>query len=372
MFLRCLPCLVCAAMVIYGPSIEPCNADGPSKTVGPSKTEGPSKAEGPSKTKSQAAAERDLERGIKLRKERKYARAATILRHALTRNPPEDLAGTLLFEVGQAQFLMAKESLDRDRRAAGEKLLRETLGIFQSVMKNYPNARRTASASYMTGSIYLLLGEPQKALQAYRQTFVRYRQYASRSRVLLRVGVALVNLDRIPEAVATFGRVIREFPERTGDAATASKYIEQLAMVGRKFTPLRAGTWLNNLVDDEGLASFEGEVIVLVFLATWCSSCTDEIPHLRRLIKRWSDKGVVFIGALNPNDPKNTEPVVLYVEKSDLDFLDVALVDNQRAWDAYRARRLPAAVVIDRRGIVRWRGHPAMFPTYLTDKALAE
>lgn len=315
----------------------------------------------------------ELERGLQFRKQGRRDTAITIFRRALKRNPQSPMASELLFEIGQTQYEIGKSKLDSGAPLkTAEPTLEEALATFQSVVDTYPDSRRAASATYMSGSTYTLLEEHEKALRAYQTTVARYPDYVARSRALLRAGMVLASLDRVPEGMAVLEKVTREFPDRKGDVQVARKYLHQLGIVGQKAAPVRAHTWLNNLVDGSGLASFEGEVVVLVFLATWCSSCSEEIPHLRRIITKWSDKGVVFLAALNPKDPMNTEPVDVYVERAELDFLDVGLVEDPRPWSAYRTERLPAAVVIDRHGIIRWRGHPALFPGYLVARALTE
>jgi hypothetical protein len=42
------------------------------------------------------------------------------------------------------------------------------------------------------------------------------------------------------------------------------------------------------------------------------------------------------------------------------------------SWRPYRVAGFPAAVVIDRKGTVRWRAHLAFFPAALVEKLLKE
>ncbi len=325
---------------------------------------------------SDELAKLELKRGLEFRKQELFDTAITIYRRGLEKDLSEHWNSEFLFEIGQTQYLMGKHELDDGATMEeAEPALLEALTTFNGVVEKYPSSKRAASSSHMTGSTYLVLEQPQRALKAFETTFDDFPNYVARSRTLLRSGMALVVLDRIPEGVAVFKRVIRDFPHRNGDVQRSKKYLSQLEIVGQKATPLRARTWLNNLVDDSDLASFEGEVIVLVFLATWCSSCTEAVPPLRKLIAEWSDRGVVFLGALNPKDSQNhTVSIAVedYAKKNELEFLDVALIDDPRPWRAYRTETLPAAVVIDRRGVIRWRGHPELFPSDLVNNTLAE
>ncbi len=116
----------------------------------------------------------------------------------------------------------------------------------------------------------------------------------------------------------------------------------------------------------------EQKLVAVVFFATWCPNCRKELPHLRHLVKRWESRDVVFLGVADPDDPQSTLPVETYVQKNRLSFFEVALDKGSLASGPYRVSGFPAAALIDRKGIVRWRGHPAFFPNSLVEKLLKE
>ncbi len=59
---------------------------------------------------------------------------------------------------------------------------------------------------------------------------------------------------------------------------------------------------------DLALQTLEGEPVVLselhdgpvllTFWASWCSSCKDDMPHLRRIDQQWSERGVQVVGVV--------------------------------------------------------------------------
>jgi thiol-disulfide isomerase/thioredoxin len=109
-----------------------------------------------------------------------------------------------------------------------------------------------------------------------------------------------------------------------------------------------------------------------VFFATWCENCKKELPHLRSVMQKLEKSDVVFLGVANPEDTRNPITVDAYVPQHRLEFFDVALDRGNGSSPAYGVSAFPAAVVIDRKGTIRWRGHPAFFPRPLVDKLLEE
>ncbi len=93
---------------------------------------------------------------------------------------------------------------------------------------------------------------------------------------------------------------------------------------------------------------------------------------MRRDVEEWSNKGAVFIGIANPKDPNGTSPVDVYVNVNKVPFFDVALDEGGRSWYPYRVGGLPAAVIIDQNGIVRWRGHYTFMGQTLLEDLLSQ
>jgi thiol-disulfide isomerase/thioredoxin len=270
-------------------------------------------------------------------------------------------------------FRKAQEAGDEKLPGAdADALYREAVKAFEEVVRTYPQARAASEALYLIGSSQLMLGDLEKSLAAYGGVVDRYATSDARSRALLRVGVCHTGLDAPLQALAVFQQWLRDYPQESDDRRKVQKYLNELGLVGRKAPSLGTNEWLLGNVGPEGLGTFSGEVIVLLFFATWCENCSEELPHLRRIMRDGAPLGAVFLGVANPEDPKNTAPVDVYVKKNQLDFLDVALDRAFASWGNYRVTGLPAAVLIDRRGRIRWRGHLAFFPTGLLSKALAE
>jgi thiol-disulfide isomerase/thioredoxin len=109
------------------------------------------------------------------------------------------------------------------------------------------------------------------------------------------------------------------------------------------------------------VADLRGKVVLLDFWATWCGPCRATIPKLNALHKKYKDRGLVILGlteyygdiegrAVTP--AQELEHVRRYKRKNNMAYgVGVSRVDNG---DPYGVVSIPTAVLIDRRGRVRF------------------
>lgn len=116
----------------------------------------------------------------------------------------------------------------------------------------------------------------------------------------------------------------------------------------------------------DGWRDFLGKVVVLEFWATYCVPCVDAIPHMNRLVERFSDRPVIFLTV-------TSEP-----EGVIRDFLAerpmkswVALDPGKRVSSAFGVRSLPRLFVIDARGRVAGESYPGALDAASLEEALA-
>ena len=95
----------------------------------------------------------------------------------------------------------------------------------------------------------------------------------------------------------------------------------------------------------------DGKVTLVVFWATWCVPCIEEVPQLKDFHKRFADRGFRVI-AINIDDPEgNTAPTML--RQFEINYPVLVEVDEkaEKAFGGLRA--LPTSFLVGRDGVVK-------------------
>jgi thiol-disulfide isomerase/thioredoxin len=157
---------------------------------------------------------------------------------------------------------------------------------------------------------------------------------------------------------------------------TLSWAAEPTLKVGDSAPKLQTGQW----VQGEPVREFKkGTTYIVEFWATWCGPCRVSIPHLNEVHQRYKDKGLIVIGQdCWEQDTGKVEPFIK--QMGDKMTYRVALDDPSgggrgKMADTWMAAAgqdgIPAAFIVDSKGIVAWIGHPMDLKDDLVDNVLS-
>ncbi len=143
-------------------------------------------------------------------------------------------------------------------------------------------------------------------------------------------------------------------PLSSGQSFVGSTYQSTYFKVGsRPLAPAVSGTTVTGA--HLSLASYRGDVIVLNFWGSWCTSCRDEAPGLGALARQLQPRGVRFVGIDIRDEP---DSALAYMQTFRIGYPSISdpgdlIALEFRATDPPSA--IPSTIVIDRSGRIAAR-----------------
>lgn len=131
-------------------------------------------------------------------------------------------------------------------------------------------------------------------------------------------------------------------------------------IIGRPLPRIRGTAHDGAEVDTDKL---RGKIIIIEFTASWCGPCQNDIPHLRELLETMpQDIAIISISA-----DKDRQAMMKWISEKKMNwpFLGGQLYFDEPLFKQFDVGGIPHAIVVDRKGIVRWRGGSAY---YLRDR----
>ncbi len=116
-----------------------------------------------------------------------------------------------------------------------------------------------------------------------------------------------------------------------------------------------------------------GKVVLLSFWTTWEENCRAAVPSLVKWSEAFAPSGLVVVGVTGLDDRQDRAAVEEFAAQQALPF-PVAIDDGEKTFSSFRVLTIPHLFLLDKRGRVRWQGHPsqATVVEYMIRGLLAE
>lgn len=133
-------------------------------------------------------------------------------------------------------------------------------------------------------------------------------------------------------------------------------------MLGKRWPALS----LQASVARGAIADAGAGVVLIDFATPWCVPCHTNVPLLNRLQRDYRTRGLTVVGMARA-------PPAQVVERAQRERRDYQLGSDAdgKLFAQLGMNRLPAAVLMDRNGIVVWQGDPATLPRNTIERTLA-
>jgi peroxiredoxin len=109
----------------------------------------------------------------------------------------------------------------------------------------------------------------------------------------------------------------------------------------------------NKKVDTKTFSN-NGKPIVILFWATWCKPCIQEMKAIHEVYEEWQEQTGVKIIAISIDDSRSSKKVAPFVKGRDWKF-DVYIDENGDFRRAMNVNNPPHSFIIDAKGKIVWQ-----------------
>ncbi len=112
--------------------------------------------------------------------------------------------------------------------------------------------------------------------------------------------------------------------------------------------------------NEVSLTGVRGCVAIIEFWASWCPPCWQSAVHLGELSQRYEDRGLVVLGVSLDQSRDAIENFLKATGEPDITVLWGSFGAAREVAQKYGVQGIPQALVVDRDGVIRYMGHPAL------------
>ena len=196
--------------------------------------------------------------------------------------------------------------------------------------------------------------QTDQALPVYRQVVRDFPGHQEAAMALMAAGRILEDQKDTEGAVEVYRQAAEDYPGLPY-TKNAAQYMRQIELIGKPARDLSVKTWVNG--DPGNITGMKDKVVLLLFFASWCPHCRDEMPEMVSLYEKYKDQGLVIVGVTNEDDRQDEAKIRSYLQEATVPF-PVALQNGRDGSKFYAVSGIPAAALVDKSGTVVWRNHP--------------
>jgi thiol-disulfide isomerase/thioredoxin len=182
-----------------------------------------------------------------------------------------------------------------------------------------------------------------ESLKSYVEEFPEVPESAD---AMLQLAITQEFNGNVPEARTWYGKLVSDYGS-TQAAVRARGALRRLGLKGNRLE-LSGKSLTGGTID---VASYRGKVLAVVFWATWCKPCTEDLPQIQELYRRHKQDGFEVVG-VNLDSPG--APIQQYIQNFRVEWPHLheeGGLESRPAVD-YGVISLPTMFVVDKNGTV--------------------
>ncbi|MCA8996953.1 MAG: redoxin domain-containing protein [Planctomycetaceae bacterium] len=181
------------------------------------------------------------------------------------------------------------------------------------------------------------------ALEGFAQEFPDSPDSAD---ALLQLGMTYEFNGNIEDARKWYSELVQKYPQ-TASAQKGKGALNRLELKGKRL-PLRGKALQGGTID---LSAYQGKVTAVIFWATWCKPCTEDLPQILELYRKYRPDGFEIVGI---NLDAEGAPIQQYIDNFKIPWYHIHEDGGLESRPAieFGVISLPTMFLVDRSGTV--------------------
>jgi cytochrome c biogenesis protein CcmG/thiol:disulfide interchange protein DsbE len=246
----------------------------------------------------------------------------------------------------------------------------ETVNALQLLNEIEPLLLKRSKIYRLTAWFYFsMYSEDVKVVKTYAKKFLdipdlpeKFLTY--KGQIYRKLAALAKDVNNLSEARELLEKAISIAPAGKMKMAMESE-LAHMDSLGKPALPISADTWINSPSPSFSLGQLQGNVVVIVFWAPWCSACGQMIPLLANEYNTHKEKGLMVIGCTklygkysdksgseSRESVDKEEEIALikeYIQRNRVTYPNAVSYEGN-CYEEYKITGMPTMIFIDRSG----------------------